>query len=173
MITRFPHGMVLCGALLSMLCLLVGCGNTVTVVVAPTAMATSVATATATIPPATATPASGVCDAADFPTKFPGGPDPSFQYPPLTYHGSLDGAAGNEYYGLCSSGDPASILAFLEHSIPAGGWTVTATTATTLNALHTSAPQDGFCASVDITVGTHPGFPGEWGADFHPPAVPC
>ena len=173
--THFLQGMV--G--LALLCFLVGCGDTVTVVVSPTATstvavtATSAATATPTAPLATATPAPGVCNAADFPTQLAGGPDPSFQYPPLTYHGPEDAAAGTYRYFMCSSGTPTSILAFLQHAIPAGGWKITATTATTLNAVQVNRPQEGLCASVNLTVGAHAGYPGEWDAYFHSPTSSC
>jgi hypothetical protein len=62
---------------------------------------------------------------------------------------------------------------FMEHSIPAGGWTIIATTATTLAAVQTSVPQEGLCASVNIIVGSHPGYPGEWDANFHSPTSSC
>lgn len=163
MIPRFLQGCTL-------LCLLLGlggCDSTVTVVATPTIAPT------ATIPLATATPAPGMCNAADFPTQIPGGPDPSFQYPPLTYHGPEDGAAGTYRYFMCSSGTPTSILAFLEHSIPAGGWTIKATTTTTLTAVQTNHPQEGLCASVNLAVGSHAGYPGEWDAFFHSPTSSC
>ena len=178
MITRFLPGVLF----LSLLVLLSGCDGTTIVVVAPTATPTNAsaatatvppATATATIPPATATPAPGVCNAADFASKIQGGPDPSFQYPPLTYHGIEDAAAGTYFFQVCSSGTPSSILAFLTHAIPAGGWTITANTATTLNAVQTNHPQSGLCASVNLTVGSHAGFPGEWDAYFHSPTSSC
>jgi hypothetical protein len=140
---------------------------TATVAPSPTA------TATTAPPTATPTPAPGVCNPADFPTKTPGGPNHGFQYPPLTYYYYQGSGAGNNYNVLCSSGTPDTILAFLKQSIPAGGWTIKSSTATTINATQTSAPQGGFCPSVDITVGSHVGYPGEWNADFHPPAGSC
>ena len=163
MTTRFSHAISFIGSLIVLLFLLAGCGTTVTIVQTPTF----------TVPPATAAPVPGVCNAADFPTQLPGGPNSSFQYPPLTYHSAPSNGAGHSVSAICSSGDPTSILTFLKQSIPAGGWTIKTTTATTLNAVQTNAPQGGFCASVDITVGDQAAYPGEWGADFHPPAAPC
>ncbi len=172
----FPRVLVL-----SLLFLLVGCGQTVTVAVDPTVTMTSAATATSApaatataLPPtATSAPTAGVCNAADFSSQIPGGPDSGFQYPPLTYHGPQDAAAGTYRYFMCSSGTPTSILTFLEHAIPMGGWTITNTTSTTLNAVQTSLPQYGLCASVNLTVGSHTGYPGEWDAFFHSPTSNC
>jgi hypothetical protein len=76
-------------------------------------------------------------------------------------------------YKLCSPGTPTAILAFLQQSIPAGGWTISGTTATTLHAVQTNVPQEGLCASVDITVGAYAGFPGEWDLAFHQPTSQC
>ncbi len=167
---RHTRAFLLAGALLP---LLAGCATT-TPNAAATPTATVAPTATATpAPTATLTPAPGVCNAADFPTKTSGGPDEGFHYPPLTYSYAQGNAAGNHYFVLCSSGTSSTILAFLQQSIPAGGWTIKSMTATTINATQTSKPQGGFCPSVDITVGSHAGYPGEWNADFHPPAGAC
>jgi hypothetical protein len=171
------HSILMASFLVMLLASLSACSNTVTVSLASTAppAVTGEPTFTPTSAPTlTATPAAGACNVADFPTQTPGGPSSGFQYPPLTYFYDGGSAAGNHYYQLCSSGDAASILAFLQHSIPLGGWTITSVTATTLSASQTSKPvTGGFCPSVNITVGSHAGYPGEWDADFHPPASLC
>ncbi len=108
--THFVH-LRFIGPLLFIAILLAGCNSTTTIVVTatatptPLATATTAPTATATLPTATPTSAPADCNPT-VPTPYPGGPDTSFQYPPLTTHSGLDGAAGHEYYGLCSSGDP-------------------------------------------------------------------
>lgn len=124
-------------------------------------------------PTATDTPQAGVCNASDFPTTSPGGPSEGFAYPPQTYYYSHGGAAGNHYYTFCSPGTPSSILTFLLQSMPAGGWTLTQSTATFIAAQMPTSPPSGYCYTVNIAVGGHPGYPGEWDANFHPPAVPC
>jgi hypothetical protein len=142
----------------------------------PTPTSTPQPTATsipAPTPTSTPGPQAGVCNAADFPTHTSGGPSATFAYPPLTYYYDIGPAAGNHYYVLCSSGTPTSIRAFLLQSIPAGGWTVTQTTATTIAAQKQTTPPSGYCYSVNITLGNHAGYPGEWDADFHPPILSC
>lgn len=139
-----------------------------------TPMPTSTPVPTATpAPTATTGPTPGVCKASDFSMKMNGGPNEGFAYPPLTYSSYEGNGAGNTYYVLCSSGTPTSILTFLKTSIPAGGWQVTSVTATTLAAQKPTNPATGFCYSLNITVGAHAGYPGEWDADFHPPALSC
>jgi hypothetical protein len=80
---------------------------------------------------------------------------------------------GNHPYLICSSGNPTSILTFMKSSVVAAGWKVTTTTATTLTAENQTTPPSGVCYTVDITVGGHPGYPGEWNENFHPPIVSC
>jgi hypothetical protein len=138
-------------------------------------------TATATLPPPTATLAPGICNAADFPTRTLSGPPTSsfngpavgFAYPPTTYFTHVTDADGTYLYWVCSAGNPISIFAFMQQSIPAGGWTITAKTATTLMAVQSNAPQEGLCSFVNIRVGTHGGYPGEWDAVFHSPTANC
>ena len=178
--SRFFRPVVLGIALVS----LMACGATTTVVVngggtpvahVPTATSTTAPTATATHPPApTATPAPvpGVCNAADFPTKTNGGPS-GFTYPPLTYYYDESPGAGNHPYALCSSGNATSIIAFMKTSIPAAGWKITGSTATTLSAENQTTPPSGSCYTVDITAGANASYPGEWSADFHPPIAAC
>ncbi len=176
MTTRFSKPTMLKGALLAFLFIFTGCGATDTVTAVATIPPTSPATATATLVPTVAptlTPAPGVCNATDFPTKTTGGPYTSFQYPPLTYYFHITDAAGTYYYVMCSSGDPTSILAFLESSLPAGGWKVTTSAATTLTAVQSNNPQEGMCAWVNVTVGAHAGYAGEWDATFHSPTMTC
>lgn len=153
---------------------LMACGATTTVLVTGGTSATPTATATATIPAptATATPAPGVCNPADFPTKTNGGPE-GFQYPPLTYYYDETPGAGNHPYAICSSGNPTSILAFMKQSVTNAGWKITSTTATTLTAENPTNPPSGFCYTVDMSVGSNASYPGEWVANFHPPATNC
>ena len=151
---------------------LMACGlgtTTVSIILTPTAKPTATATPG---PTATATPAPGVCDAADFPTKTTGTPG-TFQYPPLTYYYDESPGAGSHPYLVCSSGNPASILAFMKSSVTAALWKVTSTTATTLEAENPTNPPSGFCYTVDITVGAKPAYPGEWSITFHVPAATC
>ncbi len=150
----------LIGPLVFLLVLLTGCGSAITVVV------------TATVPPATATPAPGVCNPADFSNQTAGGPDMGFQYPPMTYYALGESDPSHLNYNMCSSGTPSTILAFLQTSLPAGGWNITASTSSSLDAtqIHSSS---GYCGAVHIVVGDHSGYPGEWDGDFQPPITPC
>ena len=149
---------------------LMACGSTTTIVQggggSPTASTATPA------PTATATPAPGVCNAADFPSKTNGGPG-GFQYPPLTYYYDETPGAGNHPYLLCSSGNPSSILAFMQNSVTAAGWKVVSTTATTLSAQQPTNPPSGFCYEDDIAVNLNPSYPGEWELNEHPPAAQC
>lgn len=157
---------------------LMACGATTTIVInggaSPTAKVTAIATATATppAPTSTATPAPGVCNPADFPTKTNGGPG-SFQYPPRTYYYDETPGAGNHPYALCSSGNPSSILAFMKTSVAAAGWKITSTTANSLEAQNPTSPPSAYCYTVDMQVGGNASYPGEWGANFHPPIATC
>jgi hypothetical protein len=181
MAVRFVSRFIVAGSLIFLVFLLSGCSDSTLTIVASTPTATSAPAVTATVPPATATPAPGVCNAANFTAKIPGGPTTSsplgppvgFQYPPSTYYSFRGAATGNYFYFMCSSGNPASILAFMKNSIPAGGWTIKTTTATTVYAIQTSVPQEGLCASVNVTVGSQPAYPGEWDAVFHAPTASC
>jgi hypothetical protein len=131
------------------------------------------ATSSGPVPTPTATPQLGVCKASDFPTKTPGGPSEGFAYLPHTYYYDLGQGAGNHYYVLCSPGTPATISAFLVQALPAGGWTVTQSSSTKIAARKPTTPASGYCYSVDMTFGSHAGYPGEWDADFHPPILSC
>jgi hypothetical protein len=141
--------------------------TTVSVVATPTATATATPAATPTPPPAL-----GVCNPADFPTKTPGGPG-SFQYPPLTYSYDLTPGMGNHPSRMCSSGTPASILAFMKQSVTTAGWKTINTTASSVTAENPTNPPSGYCYTVDIQVGGAASYPGEWLINFHPPATPC
>lgn len=166
--------LIKCAALGLSVLSLMACGATTTVVVTGGTGGAS-ATATATTPPAptaTATPAPGVCNPADFPTKTNGGPE-GFQYPALSYYYDETPGAGNHPYVICSSGNPASILAFMQKSVTNAGWKITNSTATTLTAENPTNPPSGFCYTVDMTVGSNASYPGEWTANFHPPATNC
>jgi hypothetical protein len=80
---------------------------------------------------------------------------------------------GNHPYAMCSSGNPASILAFMKQSVVAAGWKITKTIATGLTAENPTNPPSGFCYTVDIGVGANASYPGEWVINFHPPAASC
>ena len=152
---------------------LMACGASTTVAALATATPTTIPTATVTpAPTATATPAPGVCNPADFPTKTAGGPS-GFQYPPLSYYYEGTPGMGNHPYAMCSSGDPASILAFMKNSVTAAGWKVTISSSTSLEAENPTNPPSGYCYTVGIQVGSNASYPGEWAINFHPPAVPC
>ena len=157
---------------------LMACGASTTVASVATATPTAMATPTMTPIPATPTLAPGVCNAADFPTKTSGGPQyasgtPNLQYPPLTYYYEQSPGMGNHPYALCSSGTPATILAFMTQSLTAAGWKITSSSATILAAEIPTNPPSGFCYTVNMMVGASASYPGEWAANFHPPATPC
>jgi hypothetical protein len=140
----------------------------------PTATSTPQPTATSVpAPTATSGPKAGTCKAADFPTKTPGGPSEGFSYPPKTYYYDIGPGAGNHYYVFCSPGSPATISAFLVQALTMGGWTVTGSSSTAIAAQKPTTPATGYCYSVEITLGNHAGYPGEWDADFHPPILSC
>jgi hypothetical protein len=131
-------------------------------------------------PSVTPSPLAGVCNPADFPlgvgpveTKQYGAPTNDVQYPPLTYYVSHGGATGHHYYTVCSSGSAASILAFMKASIPAGGWTILGSDATSLGAQKPTTPPTGYCYGLQMTVGQHPAYPGEWDLDLLSPASEC
>ena len=172
---RSPFSRLLKPAALALSLLsLMACGATTTVVIGGGTSTASVAAATATHAPPTATPtlAPGICKAAGFPTTTDGGPE-GLTYPPLSYYYDLTPGAGNHPYAICSSGNPASILAFMKQSVVAGGWTLTASTSTTLTAQRPTTPPSGSCYTVNMTVGANASYPGEWSANFHPPIVSC
>jgi hypothetical protein len=188
MILRSRRSFAILGVMIATFFVLIACGSTGTVAVNPTSTATSAPTATATTAPPTATPTHvpptatpapvpGVCNASDFPTSgIPGtsnGSPDTFAVPPLTYYHSLGGAAGSHPSYVCSSGNPSSILNFLKTSVPAGGWKITGTTSTTINAEKPDGHGDGFCYTNNITVGSHAGYPGEWDYVWHIPAATC
>lgn len=124
---------------------------------------------------ATATPSPGACS---FPIQTTGGPaagppgqpPAGFQYPPSSYYLQILDQADVYLYVMCSPSleDPAAILAFMDQTIRANGWTIITKGATTLYAVQTSAPQKGQCARVLITVGSDP-IPVEWDLNFYYP----
>ncbi len=125
-------------------------------------------------------PVAGVCNPADFPSgqgptgaRVDGPPTQDIQYPPLTYYFTIGGTAGSHVYTVCSSGDAASILAFMKDSIPAGGWTILETTATTIRAQKPTNPPSGYCYSLAVKVGQDAAYPGEWTITFYSPATAC
>ena len=61
----------------------------------------------------------------------------------------------------------------MKQSVVAGGWTLTASTSTTLTAQRPTTPPSGSCYTVNMTVGANASYPGEWSANFHPPIVSC
>ena len=167
---------------------------------ASTAVNSATATATAIqtpIPTQTPTPAVGVCSTADFPPPirqqpnpptggdhgpFYGAPISDFQFPPLTYYYDLGPAMGTHQWRMCSSGDPASILAFMRQSIAASAWMMLnpqGASAQTLVAQKPAAtPTTGtttpvYCSTLNVTVGGLPGYPGEWTLLVTVPASPC
>jgi hypothetical protein len=159
-----------------------------------------VAGATATqapIPTTMPTLAPGVCRSADFPPPirqqpnpptggdpgpFYGAPISDFRFPPLTYYYNFGSAAGTHRWAMCSAGDPDSILAFMRQSIAASSWmivSVPGANSQTLFAQKPAAtPTTGtttpiYCSTLNVTVGSYPGYPGEWSFLIGAPASPC
>lgn len=180
MTPHLRHPLIIAGSLIALLLVLLACGSagsiatgsTATATLAPTA--TLLPTSTATLVPTTIpTPAPGVCNAADFLTKTNGGPGFGFAYPPLTYYFAELPGAGHEPFVMCSSGTPASILIALKNAFPAGGWTISGSNATTIFVEKPTSPPTADCFTIDLIVGGHPGYPGEWDIDAHPPEITC
>ncbi len=172
-------------SILSVMCIVVmlsGCTISAAMPIAtttPVPTNTPVPTSTP-VPTNTPAPVAGVCRAADFlPSQLThggthnGAPDNEFQFPPLTYYYDFGPAAGTHFYDVCSSGDPTSILAFMRQAIAASPWKITSANDTTLAAEKPVSPPNGYCYTLNVTVGGFPGYLGEWTFALFAPATMC
>lgn len=180
--------------LIGLACLVVlmsGCSSTATTATTPGSTTTSTSTATvASATPTTAT-ASGVCNTADFPPPirqgpantggdpgpFYGGPISDFAFPAGTYYYDRGAVTGQHDWYVCSPGDPTTILTFMDQSISASAWMVFPPQGQSL-AAQKPEPAQGvttpvYCATLAVTVGGFPGYPGEWSFVTYSPVSTC
>ena len=178
--------------LLGLLALLTGCSGVSTMGKVARATATSVVTSTSAAA-GTPTPMAGICNAADFPPPirqgpplsggdpgpFYGAPVTEFAFPAGTYYYDLGHVTGQQYWHVCSPGDPPAIAAFMRQSITASGWTILPAQNLSFGAEKpTSPPTPGvttpvYCRTLGVTVGGFPGYPGEWTFGLFAPVSAC